>query len=745
MALVIAATWILSFVSVFFDQTLSDPSIRRDEFLGWMLDELLGHSTPLTGERLPQASGLEFVPERLHLLALALPLLFAAAVLGHFVLAQLRLRIPMLRSEGVVLQLGTGLSVLSLIILIVGQLGLLNPIAIFIPVVVLGLISAANHWRHLRGSRPAAADNFNAGVPTARRWVVVVALAVVVPFAVYLIVGAMTPPTDFDVREYHLQGPKEWFQQERITFLPHNVYTSFPFLSEMLSLGGMVVADDWWTGALVGQVVLVCFQLLSGLCAFAITRRWFGREASWWAGLIYLTTPWTLRISLNAYAEGALAFYLTAAAMTVLLLRHTQDSHNRTRLCVLTGILAGSAMASKYTGLVSAVIPIGILLVASAARSWPGFQAALASEPIGACRSGTRQLLRESLTYAAFAGAVMAPWLLRNLCDTGNPVYPLGYSIFGGDEWSPEMDARWKPAHAPAEHHLSRIPEHFLDAAVRNKWTSGLLFALAVPAMLLWRRVGVAPALVGLIAWQFIAWWALTHRIDRFWIPVIPLMAVAAASSWTLSKSRTWRMLLAGVILFCTVYNIRFSMTPLVGFHAGLTELAAARDLVIRADLKILNRELPQGSRVLMVGDAEVFDATFPLIYNTVFDESLFEQLTASPEESTVPAKSRRMKPAREILTAFRQQGITHVVVHWGEILRYRQPGSYGYTEFVQPSRFVQLVSEGVLQPPVSLMERSLREVSESDRAIIRSWDGGDSLTNDNRSFSVVRLYRVNY
>lgn len=72
---------------------------------------------------------------------------------------------------------------------------------------------------------------------------------VIVPFGVYLLLGAVSPPTDFDVREYHLQGPKEWFQQRQINFLPHNVYTSFPFLTEMLSLTGMIFAADWWHGA----------------------------------------------------------------------------------------------------------------------------------------------------------------------------------------------------------------------------------------------------------------------------------------------------------------------------------------------------------------------------------------------------------------------------------------------------------------------------------------------------------------
>ena len=71
-----------------------------------------------------------------------------------------------------------------------------------------------------------------------------------------MLLGAMLPAIDFDVLEYHIQGPKEYFQAGRITFLPHNVYTNMPFGVEMLHLIGMEVLDDWWWGALAGQLLV---------------------------------------------------------------------------------------------------------------------------------------------------------------------------------------------------------------------------------------------------------------------------------------------------------------------------------------------------------------------------------------------------------------------------------------------------------------------------------------------------------
>ncbi len=40
-------------------------------------------------------------------------------------------------------------------------------------------------------------------------------------------------------------------------------------------------------------------------------------------------------------------------------------------------------------------------------------------------------------------------------------------------------------------------------------------------------------------AWLFLTWWALTHRIDRFWVPMLPILATLAGVSldWIVSGS----------------------------------------------------------------------------------------------------------------------------------------------------------------------------------------------------------------
>ena len=166
------------------------------------------------------------------------------------------------RLETFVFSVGVGLSILSTWVLLLGLFGLLDRTWTFAVPAALTLLAAG--WAcHRRRRETANSRGLTApGEPPQRRdalrpvlpggdsddvlsatW-----LWLVVPFVLAILLAAMLPPFDFDVCEYHLQAPKEFYQQGRITFLPHNVYANMAMGTEMLSLLSMVVAGDWWWG-----------------------------------------------------------------------------------------------------------------------------------------------------------------------------------------------------------------------------------------------------------------------------------------------------------------------------------------------------------------------------------------------------------------------------------------------------------------------------------------------------------------
>ncbi len=596
-------------------------------------------------------------------------------------------------AERLVLAFGIGAGVVSLATLAIGLAGFMNRTTVLVTLVFAALAALAElgDWvrRYLRDFRatprgsPAAAFALGLGGAAAGL------------FLVISLFGAALPATDFDVRAYHLQGPKEFYLAGRIEFLPHNVYTSMPFGTEMLSLVGMIVAGDWWWGALVGQVVLATFAPMTALGVLAIGRRLFSPAAGWLAALVYLTTPWVYRISIIPYTENALCFYLLASVLALVLAVQQADGSRRVRLWLVAGLLAGVAAACKYTALTSTVLPMGLAAVAC-----PWLRRDRATGPWR-----LRDCMYPALALVLGVIVSFGPWLAKNAAVTGNPVYPLFFDILGGRNWTAEKNARWEWGHrvplfvrlgltqppagrvAGREDHQHGITprllrQNFIDVTAQADWLSPLLFGLAPLALLCRGGRRAAGWLWLAVVFLFFQWWLLTHRIDRFWVPLIPLVAVLAGAGATWTADRGWQRFIAAVFAATVFFNFSYCTTGLCGDNRYNADLVRGRD-PSDAAVNWMNEHLPSNARVLAVGAADLFHLDRTVVYNTVFDNCIFEQLVRDQP----PADAARRLGERA----------THVYVNWTEIERYR--GTYGYTDYVTPRVFRDLVVAGVLRP----------------------------------------------
>jgi hypothetical protein len=494
------------------------------------------------------------------------------------------------------------------------------------------------------------------------------------PVLTLMALGAMQPTIEYDALEYHLQGPKEAYEAGRIGFLAHNVYTSMPSAVEMLHLLGMLVLDDWWLGALVGQLLIAAFAPATAALIAATAWRWASGRSAWIAALVYLTTPWVFRLATFPFVEGPLCSYHAALVfMAAMAWTTPREETRRSSACWLfVGLLAGGAMACKYPGLVSAVVPFGLVALADGwrRRSW-------------------------RLPVAFGLGVIVAvgPWLARNVVDTGNPVYPLAYGVFGGSEWDAELDARWQDAHGPRPITAAAFLSSTLDVIGRSDWHSPLYVLLAPLALLRRNPRELILALSAYVLYLFATWFLLTHRLDRFWLPLLPAAAVLAGigADWTRSRPwPTWPVVLLGL---ATATNLVFLTTPLCGpteWTADLDRLRREAVETATPSLARLDAALPDGSTTLVIGQAGVFSLRHEIRYNTVFNRERLAEIVAG------------RSPA-EVAEELRRQGITHVYVDWSEIERHRKPGGYGFSPVVTRTLFEDLVSGRVLTPPVPM------------------------------------------
>ena len=753
----LALAWPLMFSAWFYSTELPNNShISRLDVWAEVPIHLLNLIDPLPDPDGPP-SGWEYLPQRFGLMLTAGLILFAAWGAGCGLLELLGLRSQLRRAERCAFAGGLGLSALSLLMLAAGLAGVLDRGLWLVALLLCGLAGLAVELRALR-HQSRSISLTKAGETAAPQGVLpagwtAAAMAAILPFGLAILLGSLLPSTDFDVKEYHLQGPKEFLQNGRISFLPHNVYTSFPFLTEMLSLLAMIVQGDWLHGALAGKLVLAAFAPLTALGLYAVASRLAGPAAGLLAAVVYASTPWVFRISTIAYAEGGLSCYLLLSLAAALRCFDAISSPDESRSAVreqrswylLAGLLAGSGMACKYPGLVSIVIPVGGLLLFTRWKSRETFANAAADEPTDGAmagstvplptadntrhgRSSSRGMFRREgvvslLLYAVGVVVAVGPWLLKNLLETGNPVYPLAWSLFGGRDWDAALNARWKAAHSPADFDVWRMLWFWTsDVTVRNDWLSPLLYGLAPLALFVRSGRRQLWWVWGYLAGLFLTWWLLTHRLDRFWVPMIPVAALLAGLGGTAVRGRAPRLVVGATLAAALLFNLTIVTSGAAGYNAFLIDLNYATAWTARhtaSGIATLNSRLSRDALVLCVGEAQVFDAQFPLRYHTVFDAALFEQI-AAVEPTIGGAERGQMKPVGEVHRELVARGYTHVYVNWREILRYRP--TYGYPEFVQPDRFARLVRERVLRPagPPALM--STESLSDDELAETRRW-----------------------
>lgn len=560
-------------------------------------------------------------------------------------------------NEASLASLAIGTAAWGTLTLVLGRLGLLNQtLWIVLPLVFLSV--GLYLRRKLTISERLRAGRAFIGLIPWPAW----------PFVIIMILASMLPTIDFDCIEYHLQGPKEYWQAGRIHFLPHNIYTNMPFGVEMLHTSAMSMAGDWKTGALTGQLLIGLHPLLVAGLIQVTCRRWGNADAGWWGALIYLTIPWTYRLAAIPYVEGPLC-----AAMIGWLWAVSQAwNHPSVRRWLVVGLFAGWAMSCKYTAILPVVVPT-VTVVA-----YITFQ---------------RKNIRPFLGVLLGGSLIFGPWLVKNVVDTGNPVYPLAWNVFGGIDRDAQLNAKWSAAHGRKAIEVRLLWQSVVDVAGRSDWQSPLLLAFAPLALFVPKVLRVQMMWIAVLAaWIFLSWWLFTHRLDRFWLPIQPILALLAGLGVTIltKKSRAGAIWCHLLIAFSLAMNWIYCSTALAGLNEWTQPLERLWRTVpnrLYPASVLVDQTLGKDDKVLLVGQAAVFYWEHPILYNTVFNREGIEVIAGG-------------RTSAEIHKILKEKRVTHLFVDWSEINRYRQPGNYGFTDFVTQEFFDRLVKDGVLGTP---------------------------------------------
>lgn len=641
--------------------------------------------------------------------AYALALAIAAAGWGaHAARALLGGDAPL--AKQVLLSLAIGLGVVAFLTLGLGVAGLLSLMSAWTLLAIGGLLGVARLISSARDRSATIAhiDGTSRGSSGNLPWITIILKSLLtVPIAICAAVmffGATLPPgslwlaeaNGYDVLEYHLQVPREYFVDGRIHFLAHNVYAQFPQQVEMLYLLLMHLLGDPYAAAIPAQIL----HALCGVATVAALAAWSPAGwARWIVMLMAATVPYLAYVGCLAYVELAMTFFAAVAAGSlgdlICSARSSQPASSR-GLLVGAGICAGLAAGCKYTALGLVVAPLVIALFLA-------FQGPFRRRVAGAAQ------------FVLVAVITFSPWLIRNQLQTGNPVYPFAFEVFGGAAWSAEQAEQWRRGHQVAGARAGvagRLALGWVETAASPMYGPAIT-AAAATALLFAGRRRAAWVYVVWLAGGLLAWGALTHMPGRFAIvlivPACRLIAVGVeAAQMKLAGLRADGLAppsVAGMRAVVVFITLAISLTGAVGgLHQlrklileqsdhwqrragiGLDELVGRTMEFVRAQ-PIVN-DTPPEAHVKLIGDAAVFYVTRRMDYTVAFNRDPWLEFVGDG------SRDRAVRSPADAVGWLVDRGVSHVVFSWSEITRLGR--TYGFAEFVTPAWAEALQSAGL-------------------------------------------------
>jgi len=578
-----------------------------------------------------------------------------------------------------------GLGLCALVILGLGLLGLIRPITAWC-LVVAGLILFIVQIRTDIRPVPGTINR------TALLWWLPTAL----PLALALTVAAFEPGliwgeegNGYDVLEYHLGGPKEYLEAVRIEYLPHNVYTNFPFNVEMLYLWMMLLRGDAVAGALTAKMLNVMMAVLAVLMMRGIGRL-VAPNVGHHAAILFASLPFLVYLCGVAYVENGMLLFSATAIYCYL--HGIKDCKLSLHWWVLAGVLVGWACGCKYPTVPMLALPVAF---------------------VGVMHLTLRKVKLSAFVCLTIAMVLaFAPWLLKNYAATGNPVFPLAHNVFDSHPpgWNADSAARWQAGHAVPEaaHPLTKRFARLGDQVLLS-WKQGALISLGILSTL-----GLAffslfanrrktngddhaqaagnitsPTIhlcALLVVGNLYVWLFHTHLVDRFAvgliIPAVLMLSIFLnLPQWhVLARTRPLVIWIVFVInILATLRYFEKNQVPLL-VRNGLDNGSMLREY-FTPHYEVINNVAKPNAKVLLVGDARTFYYNAHVDYCVTFNQNPFADAAANLSPSA-------------LMQWLRERDYEFVCVDWVEMRRLRQ--TYGFWPALTPELFRQLQATGL-------------------------------------------------
>jgi len=480
-------------------------------------------------------------------------------------------------------------------------------------------------------------------------------------FYIPVILQAAAPPYLRDSLVYHLLCPKAYLKAGGLVYISGNIYSAFPKGHEVLMTLLLGVAGDRAAQgfSLVQQLFAICG-------VYGLLRMRIGPWPSMICTIGYATVPPMVYFSGCGYVEPALLMTLCGTLIGLAIffkiaIEKPSAEKLQLKILALVGFIAGWMVAIKYTGLICLCL-IGLILL------W----------------NQRKTSHKKALKYfGAFGLATVPgfPWIIWNWVTLRNPVYPMGWFLFGGKGWdearalamslyfdtygmgknlSDYLFLMWRLAFS------GRFDSIRFDGAIGPFLLLFLALAAWSAYLLIRRRInGGVTKQIGFMFIVSAAFFVFGTQQSRFWLPSQMLVCVFAAPSVEFLLKWASRKQIAKIVIFLILigslaWNVWFlgKQFIAVGYYKPVLGIEQEKDFLVRKvpgypALEFINQNLPQSSQLMCVWTGA---------YGYYIDRKYYSDTFI--EDITLKGFIHASANGRELSQKLIQAGFTHLFLH---------------------------------------------------------------------------------
>jgi dolichyl-phosphate-mannose-protein mannosyltransferase len=327
-------------------------------------------------------------------------------------------------------------------------------------------------------------------------------------------ISALGPPIEFDDLTYHLTGPKSFVATHSLSKLVDIPHVFLPKNIEMLFTLGMLLHNE-----VAAKAFHCLLGFLTMLLLYAYSSRRWGESVGLVAFAVLASSPLFLWEMRTAHNDVGLAIYVFIALYSVIRWLQSRD-----RPWFFLGIIStGFSLGVKYHGL------LGLLSLT--------MMIAVHKLIVDKC---FHSAIKSAAKFGFLSALGLLPWSVVNFFQTGNPIFPLLNGLFPSPYWTPELTQMIikQQQEGAVVIGLGNCWEAFTifwrmlaDQTNRFHGRIGPFFFLLIPLLILQVRKGISSEVKLTLGFSLIysTCWVFTAQHSRYFLPVLPGLAIVAA------------------------------------------------------------------------------------------------------------------------------------------------------------------------------------------------------------------------